>query len=658
MCGIAGFYHLGGAPASPHAILRMIAAQRHRGPDDWGAVLFSLRSGQQTALGRETPSTPPPGLEGALGFARLSILDLSAAGHQPMWTRGGRLGIAFNGEIYNAFDHRARLEAEGVAFHSRTDTEVILALHERYGWDGMLERIEGMFTICLVDLDAREIRIARDPFGIKPLYWAETDGTVLFASEAKAFLQFPGFRPELDEARLDEFLSFRYCAAPRHLLRGVRQLEPGCYLRVRPEGVASVRYYSLPDAAPDPDLTPARSVDLLEQHLSRSVRMQLLSDVPVGCQLSGGIDSSVVTLFAAGERGAVTESFSILLDDPSLNEQRWVDQVARQTGVQKNQYLLDANGFFDRLPAAVRHLDEPLAHVNSVGIYRLTEGARARVKVLLSGEGADELLGGYTRFLYLHAHAGIAAALPLVRLVPRGFARRMARKFATLGSDPVGWFVSQTAAHPAHVLRIRRDAHPEAGQEERRALFERTSGSLLDRSLAYELSTYLVNLLVRQDKMTMAHSVENRVPFLDRALVAAVRTMPSAALVQARLHLRGIRAHGTKLALKRLAARHFGRSFAYRGKIGFALPLRAYLSTPRFDRMMVDEVLPGVRRRGLIDANALERMWRALARPSAPDSAEFVWSAVAFELWAQAVLDAPAARDGALPDGLFAQATA
>ena len=217
MCGIAGFFSLSGEPADVAALLRMTDVQRHRGPDDQGFRLFSLRSATSVELA-VGDTAARQGFEGALGFNRLKILDLSECGHQPMANHDGTVLLAFNGEIYNAFDYRQELEASGFQFRSRTDTEVILYLYEKYGLDGMLERLNGMFAIVLVDLRSREILIARDHFGIKPFYWTIAGSTVLFASEAKAFLSHPAFRAEIDHGHVDEYLTFRFIAGEQSLL--------------------------------------------------------------------------------------------------------------------------------------------------------------------------------------------------------------------------------------------------------------------------------------------------------------------------------------------------------------------------------------------------------------------------------------------------------
>jgi asparagine synthase (glutamine-hydrolysing) len=297
MCGIAGFYNLDGAPVDLSVLTRMTDLQRHRGPDDHGAHLFSLVTGGSFRLQNHEP-LPAKNFEGALGFNRLSILDLSKQGHQPMLNADGNVIIAFNGEVYNAMDYRAELESAGFQFRSHTDTEVILYLYERHGIDGMLSRLNGMFVIVIIDLRKREIHVVRDHMGVKPLYWTMVGRTVLFASEAKSFLAHPDFRAEIAIEHLDEYLAFRYVAGEDYLLKGVRQLRPGHCMRITGDGVAVSRYWQIPPGDDRRAITPEEAQDRVDHLLRASVKSQLISDVPVGCQLSGGIDSSLISVFA------------------------------------------------------------------------------------------------------------------------------------------------------------------------------------------------------------------------------------------------------------------------------------------------------------------------------------------------------------------------
>ena len=638
MCGIAGFFNLTGEPADPAALARMTDVQRHRGPDDQGFRLFSLQSGHSLELPAGDLARRPE-FEGALGFNRLKILDLSECGHQPMVNHDGTVMLAFNGEIYNAFDYRQELEASGFRFRSTTDTEVILYLYEKYGLDGMLERLNGMFAIVLVDLRSREIHIARDHFGIKPFYWAIAGSTVLFASEAKAFLSHPAFRAELDGDQVDEYLSFRFIAGEQSMLKGVRQLRPGHCLRITHAGVTSRAYWRLPDYERR-DLTNAQAMETFEELLRGSVKSQLISDVKVGCQLSGGIDSSVVSVLARSHFDANMETFSIVFDDPRYTEQAWMEEAATAARAVSHQFTFTSDFFFDTIAKASWHMDQPMGHPNSVGIWLLAQHAHEFVTVLLSGEGADEVLGGYTRFYYASLHPKVEPWLPILRGVP-GFGRRIARQFRGSAADS---FIMASLFHqPDALRRLRPEANFDAVLDRRRQLFGEGTSDHLSNCFRYEMQTYLVDLLVRQDKMTMAHSVENRVPFLDRKLVDFTRSVPANFLVGTSIALRDPRMRATKVLLKRLAAKMFNERFAYRRKSGFSLPIADLFTSSRAARLMEDQVLPGMRDRGLGNVDVVRGQWMRM-RQLDQGAAESVWISVALELWAQQFLDAGTAR--------------
>lgn len=615
----------------------MIDIQRHRGPNDHGMRLFSLSKGRSEEVKRA--SSPPDALfEGGLGFNRLSILDLSEAGHQPMANRDGSVILAFNGEIYNAFDFVPELEAAGFRFRSRTDTEVILYLYEHHGLRGMLDRLNGMFAIVIVDLNRRELLIARDHLGIKPFYWAIQDQTLLFASEIKSFLEHPSFRASLNEDHLAELLTFRYCAGERHLLQGVFQLRPGHLLRAAEGKVAVTRYWHIPDVVDKPPVAFDQAMHRLEELLRASVKSQLLSDVKVGCQLSGGIDSSLVTVFARTHFGADMDTFSIVFDDPRYSEETWISEAARRSASDSHRYLLTPETFFQSFELGSWHLDQPLNHPNSLGLYLLSERARKLVTVLLSGEGADELFGGYPRFYSAALLPKARPFLPLLSRLPR-YGKDLARSFGVGGRDDVERFIlsSQFMSHE-QVSTLRGKANQVEVLDQRRALFEEGRADPLSNCMKYEMQTFMVDLLVRQDKMTMAHSMENRVPFLDRALVDFVRALPVEHLIQNRIHFDSPRTRNTKILLKRLAAKVFDERFVYRKKLGFSLPLEEFYQHPAFRSFMEDRILPGLRKRQLVNAKVVEGWWKMI--PNLPPRLdEVIFVAIAVELWAQQFLD-------------------
>lgn len=599
MCGIAGFVNLDGAPAETGVLEAMTDLVRHRGPDDCGTHYLSLRGGMADT---------------ALGFRRLKILDLSDRGRQPMLGAGGAVALLLNGEIYDAFDHKAALERDGHQFRSTTDTEVVVALYERDGLERTLDRIDGMFAIVLADARRGVVHLVRDRAGVKPLYWTQCGTAVLFASEAKAFLAHPAFRARIDPAAVDELLAFRYVAGEASLLEGVRQVAPGECLTVTPDGVTGTRYWSIPDFSEKLDLSREKAADTLGDLLGRSVTSQLRSDAPVGCQLSGGVDSSLVAMLARPHHDGDWNAFSIVFPEPQFSEEPWILEAAAAARAVSHRFVFDAAAFMDALAGASWHMDQPIGHPNALALWLLARRSRERATVLLSGEGADELFGGYARFAAAQAQGSSAGLQD--------------------AGDCVVAFVRATLFHPeARLSKLRPDASLEPALEKRRGLFLEGTAGHLSNCVKYEMRTHLADLLLRQDKMMMAHGVENRVPFLDRRVIEFARALPDD-------HLVGPAADGapaTKIVVKDLARRSFSEAFVHRRKQAFNLPLAQYFRSRRFIELMEDSLLPGMASRGLVDAAVVRRWWRRAL--SAPSTTEGFWIPVALELWAQQFVD-------------------
>jgi asparagine synthase (glutamine-hydrolysing) len=636
MCGLSGILRFDGRPIDADVLVRMADLQRHRGPDDQGFYAGNLRLGRGRALTRET-NGPVEDTDFGFAFNRLSILDLSPAGHQPMVSEDGTVVLVFNGEIYNAFDERPALETAGYNFHSNSDTEVILRLYQRHGIDGMLARMNGMFALCIADLKTNSIWLARDRLGVKPLHLWRDKRALLFSSEIKSFFACDEFQPSLDGDQLDEFISFRYASGSASLLKGVVAVAPGELVHIGPGGeMQSRRYWSLPDGAELSSETDL--VSSLNHRLRESVRKQLLSDVKLGSQLSGGIDSSLVSLFAAQEEGADLDAISIVFDDPKYSEEQWIDQVAATQPMKVHKHKIAAEGLGALLSEATWHFDQPLNHPNSIGIWRIAEEARKHVTILLSGEGADEVFGGYPRFAAAGYYGLLAPLLPVFQMLPKVPQRRLMRWSRRFQLTPEDLFiVSSAALDPDEAANLRPDHQPERAIDARRGMFERAPGQdFLTRCMNYETGTFLPDVLMRQDKMTMAHSIESRVPFLDHELVEFARTIPTNLLVRRSLSKTPERS--TKILLKKLASKAFDESFVYRKKSGFGLPLTDYLRDGEMSEMIQDSILPGIRQRGVMDASSASA---ALKRAIAGDDSatRTFWSALTFELWCQRFLD-------------------
>ena len=587
MCGIAGFVNLDGAPADAGVLDAMTDMVRHRGPDDRSTLRLSLRGGIADV---------------ALGFHRLAILDRTTRGRQPMSSPDGAVALLFNGEVYDALDLRAELERDGYRFRSSTDTEVVLALYERLGLERMLQRLDGMFAVVIVDTRRGVIHLIRDRLGIKPLYWVRCGTTLLFASEAKAFLAHPAFRAEIDPPQVDELLAFRYIAGEDTLLRGVRQVRPGHRLTISADGFAEARYWRIPDSPEKLRLSREDAVERLDDLLRRSVRSQSRCDVNLGCQLSGGVDSSLVTLMARSQRSDVN-AFSIVFHEPRFSEEPWIRTAAATAHVRSHRFVFDEATFMGALDAASWHMDQPISHPNSLALWLLAERSREQATVLLTGEGADELFGGYARF-------------------------------ATAAADAEA-FIGATAFHSeARLAKLRPAANLQPAIEKRRAIFHEGSSDHLSNCLRYDMRTHLVDLLLRQDKMTMAHAVESRVPFLDQHVVDFARALPPEHLVEPPS---ATGAPVTKVLVKALAHRSFDAAFVHRRKSAFNLPLAQYFRSAAFVALMEDRLLPGMKSRGLVDVEVVRRWWRRALK--APATTEAFWAVVALELWAQQFVD-------------------
>ena len=636
MCGLTGIVYLDDQKVDADVLRRMTDIQRHRGPDDQGFYVGNLKTGQGRQLDFDEVG-PISGMSFGVGFNRLSILDLSLAGHQPMVSADGSIIIAFNGEVYNAFDEVVSLKAAGYNFVSRTDTEVVLNMYQHFGLSACLERLNGMFAICIIDLNKSCIWLVRDRLGIKPLYFWRSAKCILFTSEIKSLLEHDEFQARLHSETMHEHLTFRYISGYQTLLKDVYQVEPGQVLQIKSDGsVHQSKYWSIPEGTALP-MGKAEALDQLDSQLAKSVSMQMLSDVRVGSQLSGGIDSSLVTLFAAKSTQGDLDTISIIFDDDKYSEEKWVDEVHRVQPMRSHKFNLTAGDFLETLRAATWHFDHPLNHPNSIGIWFIAREAQKYVSVLISGEGADEVFGGYSRFAPAGLYRMLAPFIPLFGSLTGSTRRRSAKWSAHVPLSSTDLFlISSAALDPVEATSLLSDYDPNYALESRRAVMAKTGGNFITRCMNYEAQTFLPDVLLRQDKMTMAHSIESRVPYLDHVLLELVRKFPSKYNVKSSISKRPDKA--TKMLLKSLALKYFGPEFVYRRKSGFGLPLSEYFSDPRFICFFNDAILPGTRRRGIINSTALEESWK-LIQQGYEKSTQVLWVGVAFELWCQAFLD-------------------
>lgn len=634
MCGIAGYINLQGKPLkNTRTILDMLRIQKHRGPDDSGIASFSLKSGtfEEHIVTRSTEIND--NFEGVIGFNRLSILDLTSNGHQPMLSPDGKVILTLNGEIYNAFDYTEELRQWGYIFKSTTDTEIVLALYLRYGFEGMLERLNGMFAIVIIDLGKGEILITRDRFGIKPMYYIFTGESFAFSSELKSFRFIGNFNFNLDPDQVDEYLLFRNNLNGT-LLKDVDSLTPGHYLTYIPErALVKKRFFDINRYARSTSFSCGIDTygGKLEEWLSKSVTSQLMSDVKLGCQLSGGIDSSLVTWLAnRNSNKGNFEAVSIIFNDNRFSEEKYIDVVADKLGVPSHKFLLESDYFFDNIEKATWHFEAPLNHPNTVAIYKLSQRAKEYVTVLLSGEGADEVFGGYTRFYdisYPFRARKLLHELKKSLRHPSGLPKYF---------DHESRAVMATAfMTPEEARRLYVDFKEKRAVDVRLSLYRTLSGSIFDRQVKYEMLSYLPDLLIRQDKMSMAHSIENRVPFLDNEVVENSFSI-SEKILLLRKSSEGYNTE--KYLLKKMAASTFGNDFAFRDKMGFGIPVREFFLNAGFSGYLKDKILPGIQNRGLFNYDLISE-WLSNIKKVKYYELEALWVMVSFELWASIYLD-------------------
>lgn len=630
MCGVAGYLQLQEKETSGGVIGEMLRLQRHRGPDDSGIVGIDLDGHFIEELDESNGAGWSRPVSLIFGFNRLSILDLSRNGHQPMVDSDRQVVLMMNGEIYNAFEYQSGLVAKGHVFKSKSDTEVALKLYLEYGIEGMLRRLNGMFAFAIADLRLGKLFLVRDRFGIKPLYLRREANRISFSSEIKSFKALPGNGLELDPELLSEFLLFRNLVN-RTLFKGVVNITPGTYVEIDSRGACNVRkFYDLVGEG-GARLSGKAAFDALDESLSASVSRQMLSDVKLGCQLSGGVDSSMVSHYA---RQAVAcgqlETVSVVFDNERFSEKRYIDYVSDALSLKSHQFVLDENYYFNAIESAAWHFEQPLNHPNTMGIYLLSQRAKDHVTVLLSGEGADETLAGYDRFV---SHARGAYRLrPLFYGLYKN-RRRLISFLRYYGDANMRLVMGSAFGTIANSSDVYADFDFERAITWRLDVLRSIVDESIRRHRKYEMLTYMPDLLMRQDKMSMAHSIENRVPFLDNEMVSTSLSIADGDLVaQHNGELEG------KKLLKDLCSRQFSEAFAYRQKMGFSIPLRQFFQSDAFHSKWQEDVFPNIRNRGIFDSCFVERVYRNV---ETTDSAgiDILWLMFGFELWAKQYLD-------------------
>lgn len=641
MCGIAGV--LGGPELDTGLVARMTDALEHRGPDDKGIWIDAA-----AGIG--------------LGHRRLSIIDLSPAGHQPMHSPAGRYVLTFNGEIYNYAELRRQLTEAGhkVEWRGHSDTEILLAGFDFWGIKPTLERASGMFAFALWDRQERTLTLARDRLGEKPLYYGRQGGSrspFLFGSELKALQQHPSFQWDVDRKALGQFVRYLAIPTPLTIYRGISKLPPGTILTLRtgPDEPAIESYWSgaqvARDGVADPlALGPAEATDRLETILEHAIGRQMVSDVPLGAFLSGGVDSSTVVALMQKLSASPVKTFTVGFHDKAYNEAGHAKAVARHLGTDHTELYVSPEQAMDVIPRLPAMYDEPFADSSQIPTHLISALARQHVTVALSGDGGDELFGGYDRYLFTAGWwkriAGIpsplrAAAARALTLVPRGawtsvgdaaagilprslrmqrLGEKVHKGAGMLGSESLDELYDQ-------MLSLWRDQDgfvvdaPEQTSAQARPDLDSLAG--VERMMAMDMLGYLADdILVKVDRAAMAVSLETRVPLLDPEVVEFAWRLP--------LDLK-LRGSETKWLLRQVLYRHVPKALIERPKMGFGVPLDAWLRGPLRDwaealldeRRLVDE--------GYFHAAQVRRAWDG--QLSGQANSFKLWTILMFQSW-------------------------
>ena len=626
MCGIAGILKFDpAARVEDRRLLAMSETLVHRGPDGAGRVVRG---------------------QAGLAHRRLAIIDLNS-GQQPMRSAQADIWLTYNGELYNFRELREQLQRAGCSFTTHSDTEVLLRAYEVYG-ENCVDHLRGMFAFAIWDGPSRKLFLARDRLGIKPLYYCINNNELLFASEIKAILEAGTGKAVLNRAILPEYLAARYTAGEETFFEGICKLLPAHTLSWTAErGLTKHRYWQPPLATTDPGYTFQDYVKQVRSGLEDAVRSHLVSDVPVGLFLSGGLDSTVLAGLMAPEISGPIQTFSIGFSESSANELAYARLAAKAVGAHHRDVEMTPAQFFHDLPKLVWHEDEPIAFPSSIPLHRISRLAHDHVKVVLTGEGADELFLGYdyryrvtvwnTRLGGWYQHMLPAAArTTLARRIgelPQDLRRYLERSFLALDCNPRDLFFEnfsvfrqdqRSALLLDAELRAARDPHAEGLRH-----YQAAGDEAVQCMSHADLQTYLVELLMKQDQMSMAASIESRVPFLDHLLVEQVASIPA----QHRLH--GWR---TKTLLRAAVKDLVPPEILYRSKMGFPVPLADWLRGAYWP--LVEEFVLGQRARAreIFNADYLSTLAQE-HRSGDRNNADRLWLLINLEIWQRIFID-------------------
>lgn len=617
MCGIAGFILPASVPGQRDIMTAMGAAIAHRGPDDTG-ILDVATGNAQYRVG--------------LVHRRLSIIDL-ATGHQPLGNADGSVQVIFNGEIYNFQSLREELIALGHIFKTASDTETIVHAYVQWG-EECVRHFRGMFAFAIWDARHDRLFIARDPFGKKPLFLCEHAGGLLFASEIKALLAVPGVAVEADEAAIWDYFAYRYVPGPATLFQGIRKLAPGSTLTWENGVLREQVYFTPADSRPRVAAPlPADPVATFLDKLDESVRIRMISDVPFGAFLSGGIDSSAVVALMSRHTELPVKTFSVGFKEGGFSELAYAADIARQFSTEHHELEVSVDQVIALLPDLVRFRDAPVAEPSDIPIYLLAKESRKTVKMVLTGEGSDEILGGYPKHVY-ERYAGNYQMLPgllrrgliepAIGALPYRF-RRAKTAIVNLGLEAFDERMPRWFGMMSDQERARLVAMPAPARQRDPSLGCGSAGnSALRRILCFDQLSWLPdNLLERGDRMTMAASLEARMPFMDHELAAYVSSLPDEYRVRGRT---------TKWILREAMKQLLPQAILERPKVGFRVPVNEWFRGPMKDYLYEHLTGTDSRTRHYYHAQALQQVLSEHVA-GRQNYEKLLWSLLTLEIW-------------------------
>ncbi len=628
MCGINGIAYA--TRKQKYVNEKLLTAMRdvitHRGPDDAGIFI-------DENIG--------------LAHRRLSIVDVNH-GHQPMYNSDKSLAIIYNGEVYNHKDYRAELESKGYKYQTNCDTETILYLYEEYG-EKCLEKLRGMFAFAIWDKRKNELFVARDRLGIKPLYYVHDDeGNLFYASEIKSLLAANAVRPELNYNALPDQLANHGTSYDETLFAGVKRLLPGHFLTWSDGKIKIEKYWDVSFEPKIVEKSDAEYVEEWREKFKESVKLRLMADVPLGMFLSGGIDSSAICAMMSEMVDEPIKTFSVGFAEREANEFEYARIVSKAFKTEHHEITITPEQFFAELPNLIWHEDEPLGFIASVPLYFVSKLAQKHVKVVLTGEGSDEILAGYGRYAktlmlmqYGETYQSLtpqflrSAVKTGVSALPKSINRKLSRTFLTRESDPENLFFDNFAIFPKKMQKElltdktkNRIADLNPYKIQNRWFGENDGENLLDKILYADTKTYLQELLMKQDQMSMAASIESRVPFLDHELVEFTSRMPT------KMKLRG---KTTKWILREAMKDILPHEILHRSKMGFPVPVGKWFR--REFRHIIEEFVLSKRTlsRGIFNSDFVRDLVEKHYAGENHD--ERLWFFVNFEMWQRRFLD-------------------